>query len=63
MVVNLAANNAADNNAQRSICMLVGISADPHRAINKFVSLLHYSFATVLGPRFSEFSLSLNILF
>lgn len=37
-----------DNNAYRSICMFTGISADSHRAINKFVGLLHYSFATVL---------------
>lgn len=38
-----------DNNAHRSICMFTGISADSHRAINKFVGLMHYSFATVLG--------------
>ena len=40
--------------------MFVGISADPHRAINKFVSLLHYSFATVLGLPFSPRSLSFS---
>lgn len=48
-----------DNNARRSICMFTGISADSHRAINKFVGLMHYSFATVYG--YGTLSLSLSL--
>lgn len=50
-----------DNNAHRSICMFTGISVDSHRAINKFVGLMHYSFATVHGYGTLSFSLSLTL--
>lgn len=52
-----------DNNAHRSICMFTGISANSHRAINKFVGLMHYSFATVYGYGTLSFSLTLGTLF
>lgn len=50
-----------DNNAHRSICMFTGISVDSHRAINKFVGLMHYSFTTVHGYGTFSFSLSLTL--
>lgn len=50
-----------DNNARRSICMFTGISADSHRAINKFVGLMHYSFATVYGYGTLSLSLFLSL--